>query len=738
MLRRMVVNRWVHMVLLLGVMGLAVMGRVQDHDWAKSLRFIAFDTLNQFYPRISTDHVVMIDIDELSMAQAELGQWPWPRHIVARLVDRLHDMGARAIVFDMVFAEYDRTSPRAFLQTLPDAVRDETLESALSALDGHDEILADSFRRAGNVVAGFVWTADLQATRRPPHLSQPIFTAREAESLTRSVPRIGGVVTNIPELSRAAAGSGSFGVTPEIDGIIRRVPLLFTYDGVLYPSLALEGVRVAQGDKTQIRIRARRGDELGWFDAPYLMQIGAYEIPMDADGQFPVWFSPARPHDYVSAWRVLSGEVMESRVRDKIVLIGTSAEGLRDIRSTPLNLFIPGVELHMNVVEQIMSGRFLQRPALLSGVEIVFTVAMGLLIIALSPFIGAVVLAVLTLSLMGGIGFASWYMYLERGLLLDPVYPGLTILVLFTLAALLAYIRTEAERKHVRDAFSHYISPDLIRELTANPDRLKLGGEVRELSVMFTDIRGFTGISEKLSPEELIQLMNDFLTPMSALVMENRGTIDKYMGDAMMAFWNAPLDDPDHARHACLCALRMGRALAPVNDGLAARGADIRLAAGIGINSGAASVGNMGSRQRFAYSALGDAVNLASRLEGQTKAYGVSILIGEDTARQVADMAVLELDLLRVKGKEKPVRIYTVLSETQDESFHALTPHHTAMLNAYRNRDFDAALRALENCAAVGGEVMRGYYAIFSERIKTMQKHRPDDGWDGVFIAMEK
>lgn len=739
------VNRWFHMILLLALLVSAVFVRLQDYEWSRALRYIAFDTFNVMHPRAQTDSLVIVDIDELSMGRDNLGQWPWPRHIVARMVDSLRDMGARAIVFDMVFAENDRTSPQMFLKTLPDENMTDELRSSLSSLEDHDAALAESFSAAGNVVAGFIWTSNPEATRRKPVLSKPIPLTREAAHLKDTVPQMAGVTTTIPELAEAAAGNGCFGVSTEIDGLIRQVPLLFGMEGALYPSLALEAVRVAQDPRLLTKVRGLRGDELGLLDPPLLMQVGEYEIPFDDDGKFFVYFSKQRPEKYIPAWKVLEGAVERTAIDGKIVLVGTSAEGLKDIRSTPLDLFVPGVEVHANVIEQILTGQYLKRPMILHGVEIVFMVAIGLMIILMAPFIGAVILAGLTMVLVCGIGYASWHIFLHHGLLLDPVYPSLSILALFVLAALLAYIRTEAEKRQVRDAFSHYISPDFMRELTADPDKLKLGGEVRELTVMFTDIRGFTGISERLSPEALIQLMNDFLTPMSALVMENRGTIDKYMGDAMMAFWNAPLDDAHHARHACVSALKMDAALAPINERLRAQageGPALVLAAGIGINTGLASVGNMGSKQRFAYSALGDTVNLASRLEGQTKAYGVSIMIGEETARQVPEMALLELDLLRVKGKSAPVRVYTLVGDAEladTDAFRAWQADHARMVAAYRAMDWDAAQRLIELCRRLSAGQMMAYYDIFYSRIALLKKNRPDhNDWDGVFLATDK
>lgn len=751
-MRKLIVNQWVHTVILLALLSGAVMMRLHDYQWSRALRFLAFDSFNVMHPREPTKDVVVVDIDEMSMGREDIGQWPWPRNIVADMVDRLDAMGARAIVFDMVFAEYDRTSPQAFLKNIPETQFSGELRTSLSEMKDHDLTLAESIGRAENVVTGFVWSPNVQATRRDPVLSKPIMLSKDAVSLRDSVPQMLGVTTSIPELAQAAAGNGCFGVSTEIDGLIRQVPLLFGFNrgeggqSELYPSLALEALRVAQDPRLLVKVRHLKPSEMGPFDPPLLMQVGKYEIPFDRDGKFFVYFSKARTKDYIPAWTILDGSADPASIKDKIVLVGTSAEGLKDIRSTPLDLFIPGVEVHMNVIEQVMTGKFLMRPALLSGVEIIFMTAIGLMIILLAPFIGAVVLASLTTVLIGGIGYASWYIFLHHGLLLDPVYPSLTILMLFVTAGLLAYIRTEIEKKQVRNAFSHYISPDFMKELTENPDKLKLGGEVRDLTVMFTDIRSFTSISERLSPEALIQLMNDFLTPMSALVMENRGTIDKYMGDAMMAFWNAPLDDDAHARHACETALKMNLALEPINARLRSeaegRGDQpIVLSAGIGIHTGPASVGNMGSRQRFAYSALGDTVNLSSRLEGQTKSYGVIILVSEATTHQVPDMAFLELDLIRVKGKNEAVRIYTIYGDADMASsaaFQSLKASHDQMIQFYRARDFDAALSLVEKCRGMAGLSMDKFYGIFAARIEEMKKHRPAEGWDGVYEAQSK
>lgn len=746
------INRGVHTAVLLLFLAVALFIRMQDHNWAKSLRFLAFDSYNNLYPRPATDQVVVVDIDEESMAREDLGQWPWSRLALARMVKNLHDMGARVVAFDMVFAEADRTSPQAMLDRMPDGESHPELGDLIKGLPDNDSVLAETIRDAGNAVTAFIWTSKAESTRRTPVLTKPILLSKQAQRIVETVPVMNGVVTSIPQLAEAAAGNGSFGVSPEIDGIIRTVPLLFSFHDaaanadILYPSLALEALRVAQNPKLVTKIRALKPEEAGPFDPPLVMSVGKFEIPLDWNGRFFGYFSKARPRDYIPAWKVIEGTIDPAAVSGKIVFVGTSAEGLKDIRSTPVDLYIPGVEVHVNVAEQILTGSFLLRPKLMEGVEILAIGVVGIFIIVLAPFINAVFMALFTIFLTGGIAWASLYGFREYGLLIDPVYPGLCIGMLFVMSSLLAYIRTEAERRRVRQAFGLYISPDFMAELTKDPDKLRLGGETRELTVMFTDIRSFTTISESMSPEALIQLMNDFLTPMSDLVMANRGTIDKYMGDAMMAFWNAPLDDPDHTVHACRAALKMNEALAPINERLrreaeAVRRTPIVLNAGIGINTGPASIGNMGSRQRFAYSAMGDTVNLASRLEGQTKNYGVKILIGPETQRRIPGFAALELDKLRVKGRTEPVRVYALLGDEEmgaASSFRVWKQEHDAMLESFRLRDFAVSERLIEECRRLSGGQMAGYYDLYLKRIAGLKESRPGESWDGVYEAVGK
>ncbi len=724
---------YLHTVLLLVLLAAALFIRTQEYNWIQSLRYEAFDTYNILYPRTPTDEVVVVDIDEASLSDDRLGQWPWPRSDVAKMVDTLSDMGAKVIVFDIVFAEKDRTAPALLIENLD--LQDSASKNLLQSLPDPDRLLADSIKKAGNVVTAFPLSNNPEATRRLPTLSRPVVTARNVHNFADRLISAQGVTTNIGALEQSAAGNGSMSLSPEIDGIIRRIPLFYNIEGTIYPSLALEALRVAENLRISHKIRALRNDELSYLSSPLLLKTGRYEIPMDETGLFYVHYSKKRPAQYISAWKVIEGDVAREKIEDKIVLIGTSAEGLRDIRSTPLDLYTAGVEGHLNVIEQIIQGHYITRPVIVHGAELIFTGIIGLIMIFLALYTGAVLLAALAVTMISAISVSSVYLYLNEGLLLDPVYPSLTILFMFIVSSLFSYMRAERERRAVRQAFGLYISPDYIKELSRNPDQLKLGGETREVTVMFSDIRNFTSICEPLQPDEIISLMNDFLTPISDSIMSHKGTIDKYIGDAVMAFWNAPLPDESHARNACISALDIQERLKSLNKSLADQGRDIVLRAGIGLNTGQAAVGNMGSKQRFAYSVLGDSVNLSSRLEGYTKIYGVNILLNETVQEQAPEIPSLELDIIKVKGKKEPAKIYTLLGFEKPDHYHDLQACQDTMLALYRDRDFKKALKALKDCQKIAPDILDNYYDMMESRIKDMIKNPPAKSWDGVFIA---
>lgn len=749
---RLLTRRGVQMVLLMALLLAATWFSGTERPWLQRLQYLTFDTFNRVKPREATDAVVVVDIDEESLAA--LGQWPWPRDVIGRLVEKLGEMGAASVAFDMVFAEADRTAPALIAKRLPQGPEADAARTALMSMPDNDTSFAQSIAKNGRVVTGFVWS-DTGNEGKVPAVSRGMVMAKQTrQHLLQESQAARHMVTNLPVLEKAAAGNGSFSLSTDVDGIVRRVPLLIGFKPdtggapALYPALSLEALRVAAGGHESIKIVPTGSKSiLDLFKPSLVAKVGSLRLPVNEDGQFWVYYTPVIKERYISAWRVLNGQIEPARIKDKIVMVGTSAEGLKDIRSSPLNLFVPGVEMHVNIIEQALQGKFISRPDLVTGIEAVFIFLTGLLVILVAPFVNVFILLGTVGMLVLGAFTVSWKAYTGPGVLIDPVYPSLAVMVMFMLSSLLSYLKSEYERREIRGAFGLYISPDFMAELTANPEKLKLGGEIKPLTIMFTDIRNFTTIAEGMTPQVLINTMNDFLTPMSDEVMKARGTIDKYMGDAMMAFWNAPLDVENHEKHAVRAALSMRGVLAPVNDALKARAEAEgrtfhRLNCGIGINTGPVAVGNMGSKQRFAYSVLGDAVNLASRLEGQTKTYGLSILMGEGTAAAASDFALMEIDAIRVKGKTAPVRIFTVLGDEEKAAsvdFKAWHAMHDAFLTAYRKADFARALELLHTCRTLDTEDALGdYYMVFEMRISAFLKNPPSHEWDGVYTATDK
>ena len=430
------------------------------------------------------------------------------------------------------------------------------------------------------------------------------------------------------------------------------------------------------------------------------------------------------------------------------MFVGTSATGLKDMRATPLSPVTAGVEIHAQFAEQVLTGEHLLRPDWADGVELCYLIALGAALVLLLPRVGAVWCALLGVGSVAGVVGLSWWAFCAKRWLLDPVVPSVAVLLIYLVASFMGYLKAEMDRRRVRGAFSRYLSPVLVDRLAKHPEQLKLGGERRAMTILFADIRGFTTIAEQLDAESLTRLMNRFLTPMTERIMQQQGTIDKYIGDCIMAFWNAPLNDAEHARHACLAALNMRDHLVVWNqkqrtDAATEGTKAVPILIGIGINTGDCSVGNMGSEQRFEYSVLGDPVNVASRLEGQSKIYGVDIVIGELTRQQAPELAAIELDVLRAKGKSQPVKIFGLLGDAafaQDSAFRQLSEKHEALLAAYRAQQWVAALELTEKCLALDTSEtrLRALYTLYRLRIKTYQAHPPAQDWDGVWIAASK
>jgi adenylate cyclase len=731
---------WLYYLLVLALLAGGVVLRIADPFFMQALRLIAFDSYQRAAPEAYDPNlpVRVVDIDEESLAR--IGQWPWPRTVLADLLVNLSRQGAAVVAFDILFAEPDQTSPEEAIKRLNEEDR-EAVEAIVGRQDSHDSILAEAIA-AGGTVLSTALTGRPSAI--PPAKAGFVVAGDDPRPFIAS---FAGATRNLEILDDAAAGIGAINWTPDRDQVIRRVPLIFRVGEEFVPSLATEALRAAEGASTYVLKASNASGETAWGEETGLnhIRVGSFDIPTDADGVLWLKFRPANPQAYIPAWAVLAGENDATEVAGRIMLIGTSAPGLIDLRATPLDPSIAGVEVHAQVIEHIVSGRSITRPDYALALEIAIFVCFGLAIAFVLPRISAGQAAVLGFSAIAAIIFGGWLVYSQAGLLLDPSSPALALLILVASATLYIYRRVEMQRAEVRRAFSHYVSPSVVDEIIAHPERLELGGVERDLTLLFCDVRNFTAISERLSATELTRFINSLLTPLTDIILKNRGTIDKYMGDAIMAFWNAPLDDPDHAANACRSAAEMVAAIAELNrhwqgEAAAAGRPFVPVAIGIGVNSGECLVGNLGSDQRFDYSALGDEVNVASRLEGLSKHYGIAVVVGEPTMLRQPTLAVLELDLMRVVGRTQPTRLYT-LADTlgaDPATFGRLEPVHRAMLEAFRGRTWDRAEELIGECRKVGIVALEAYYDVFSARIALCGRDPPGEDWDGVFTAETK
>ncbi|MFI4999967.1 MAG: CHASE2 domain-containing protein [Reyranellales bacterium] len=730
--------------------------RVADPDALSRLRSFAFDSYQRLKPRALAEElpVRIVDIDEAALA--EYGQWPWPRTLLAKLTDKLTEKGAAVIAFDVVFAEPDRSSIATVVRDLPADEQSPELRRIAASFPDNDQVFAEAIKRS-TVVTGFGF--DLNGAKRPPrrdhgvaHNSGETTVKSVAELIRQFIPSQPGAVKTIDVLEAAAKGNGA--VTTEVESaIVRQVPLLFRLVGQrdedLFPALAVEALRVAQGASTYlVRWSGAQGFEsFGQRTGIAALRVGQLNIDTDGQGRMALYDSGHIRGRYVSAKDVLKDTVPREKIDGQVVFVGTSAVGLKDLRNTPLVNSIPGVEIHAQIVEQILSQTFLERPDYADGAEFLYLGAIGLIFVLLLPRLSAARMAIVA-TVFVGVGVAlPWVAFSQFRLLFDPIYPPVTLAAIYVSGSALSFMRAERDRREIRGAFNLYLSPDRVEEIARNPDLLKLGGEQREITVMFTDVRGFTTISEQFDPQGLTRFMNRFLTPMTDLIQAHRGTIDKYMGDAIMAFWNAPLAVEGHAALSCETALAMRARLTELNEVWKAEAEaegrkHIPVNIGIGLNTGVATVGNFGSTQRLTYSCLGDEVNLSSRLEGQCKAYATGIIIGSKTRLQVPQFAAVELDLIQVKGKTEPERMFALIGDTtvaQSAAFGDLIERQAAFLAAYRAGAFADArkmLLALDAAAATAGW-QQGYYAMMGARIDELIADPPET-WTGVYVAKDK
>lgn len=732
MARRFGAGRALGLLLLVAMVSL----RIVDPVPLEGLRHRSFDAFQVLKPRDDTVRpVVIVDIDEWSMAR--FGQWPWPRALLAELVTKLKNLGAVAIAFDVIFSEPDRMSPATFARSIPNL--DSTTRLKLIELPSTDQIFADALRGSKAVLG----VSGLPHRTPQPLIPLPLTglatIGGDPKPFMFDYP---GLLRNVPELEKAATGRGVFTIKTEADGIIRRVPMVMQVQNNVMPSLSFELLRAVVGADTFLI----KSDENGIKS----VALPGFEVPTDRNGQLWVHFARHDQKRFVSAVDVIEERVNPNAIARKLVLIGTSAVGLLDIKTTPLDPVVPGVEIHAQVLESVLTRSVLSRPNNAIAIELIAAVVVSLLIIWVAPIFGPLFLlvsgAVVAMISLG----ASWYYFSYEKTLYDFTFPILTTFSIYVLITFFSYISEQNQRRQIRSAFGQYLSPALVEQLAGAPEKLKLGGEEREMTIMFSDVRGFTAISEsfKSDPQGLTSLMNRFLTPLTNAIINRKGTIDKYMGDAIMAFWNAPLDDAAHQINACNAALDMIDCITVLNEERRAESEDsgkpfIPMNVGIGVNTGNCVVGNMGSDLRFDYSVLGDSVNLASRIEGQSKAYGVPIIAGSKTALSVKDrFAILEIDFITVKGKKEPEVIYAIAGREDVASsgkFQRIRNLNIEMLACYRSQDWEGALLALDKARlADGSSAYTTLFDLYESRVREFMVNPPPPDWDGVFALQTK
>ena len=694
-----------------------------------SLQNYSFDTFQRILPRevYPEDPVVIIDIDDRSLA--EIGQWPWSRNQLANLTNQAY--AAAALGFDIVFAEPDRTNPKNLIASYD---LNEELTKELVALPSNDELFAEAIENHGTVILG-------QALNN----NQNILSAKtkfglvtQGDDPKQFVANYSGAQSNITILDASARGVGSMSIGNN-DAIVRQLPAFESIGNQLIPSLALEMTRVAVGASTfQIKSSNASSEEAyGAQTGINNIKLGPLTIPTTAEGNAWIYFTATKNISTVSAVDVIAGVIPPEFFEGKVALVGTSAAGLLDLRSTPTEKNIPGVTIIAQFIQQIFANEFLQRPDWLFGAE--FLAGLGLAILttlsiqALGPIGG---LSVLVLG-SGGILGSSYYFFKSKLFLVDPISPLVIALSVYIAVTFFNFLFTELERSRVRGAFAQYLSPEMVNRLAESNESLVLGGEKKEMTFLFSDIRGFTKISEqyKEDPEALTQLINQLLTVLSNAILDHGGTIDKYMGDCIMAFWNAPTDQADHRQLAIKAAHAMNQALDEFN--LSMKGnLEFELEIGIGINSGECIVGNMGSDKRFDYTVLGDSVNLASRLESQSSNYGLHMIIGENTFIEDAAFCIIEIDKIAVKGKSSAETIFTCF-EAKTKFAGEFLDKHKNFLKEYRAQNWDVAKSLISELISSSDE-LELYYKYMGSRIEDYVINPPPADWEGVYVAKNK
>mgnify|MGYP000087270891 CR=1 FL=1 len=687
-LKRFFTGNGIVILILLGLISL----RVYDPWPVQVLRLKSWDFLQTTLPKVHSNDVVIVEIDEKSVPK--YGQWPWDRKDIADIIDKLRASGAGIIVIPAVFSEPDRAKG--------------------------DDVLAKKIKENGVVIAQTVTTQ----TKKPD--AQRRGVAKVGEDPAPFLYSWPGALKPINILANNADGVGVIASAPEPDGVVRRMPMLVRIQDNIYPSLTMEALRVSTGDPSY-QVKA---SEAG-IEAVRVPQYGA--VTTDPTGS--VWMNWNYEFDRISV-----ADDFKKRVKDKVVILGVSLEGVGGVIATPTGSAWSH-DMQAAMIQTIVDKNNIQRYAWSTFIELLCIVAIGIAIIYFVPRASVLLTVPIIVVFIGLYSYSSYYLFTELHQLWDYSWPVVTGFIVWSYIVFNKFAKENALKKQIAKQFGTYLSPALVAKLQKNPELLQLGGDERELSIMFTDVRGFTTISEHYGKDVqgLTKIMNRYMTAMTKKIIDNNGTLDKYIGDAQMAFWNAPVDEPRHAHMAAKTALEMMGSLDEFNKQVVAEGVPA-FGMGLGINSAAVVVGNMGSDQRFDYTCLGDGVNLASRLEGQSKPYGVKIVLGQRTAELIKDeYYCLELDCIAVKGKKEGVYVYTLLGNTNELNIpDEDTTKHNAMLELYRKQKFDAAIRSTKELMGKFNGQMDHYYELWIDRCKEMKQSTLPADWDGVYRATSK
>ena len=739
-------RHWLRVLMSLGILAFFVVHASKWHEWELINRFenIAYDLRLQLtIPETLDEQIVIVEIDEKSLAVE--GRWPWPRDRIARLVDQLVDhYRVTLVAFDVVFAEPEEISALELLDEIEGELgaKNPGLTARYEQLRlryDHDRTLTESLD-GRNVILGVFFSADDESVAAPSAGELPVPLFRRGSFTGRDIPfvRGSGYAANLAALQSKAFATGHLMSMPDSDGLIRRVPMLYEFDGDYYESLSMAVTRNVLGvDDVVLGYPAESQPGSGYSRVEWL-QIGNNKIPVDARVSALVPFRGRKgSFPYVSATDVINGAAPLAHLESRIALVGATAAGLLDLRATPVQANYPGVEVHANMIAGILDGTIKQSPAYTVGADTMVVLASGLLMALLLPVLSPIWAGTMTLLLLCADFGANMLMW-QYGEFVFPLATSvLTILALFLFNMWYAYFFEARRKRQLTGLFREYLPPELVEEMSQHPDSFTLDSQNRELTVLFSDVRDFTSISEGLNAGELSELMNEYLSAMTRVIYDRRGTVDKYIGDAIMAFWGAPIHDDKHARNALYAALGMVSQVRVLSKEFRKRGWP-ELDIGIGINTDDMNVGNMGSRFRRAYTVMGDGVNLGSRLEGLTKIYAVPIIVSRSTRDAVPELAYRELDRVRVKGRDKPVNIYEPLGlrDAVDDKLRDELKFYREAVKLYRAQNWELAELQFVNLSKRARE--RPLYRLYIERIHHFRNNPPPADWDGVFTHAEK